>query len=226
MNEENVHTENAPKEPGSGRLIATLGIAGFFSGILLVGAYLFTLPMIQANKARALEAAIYKVLPDSKSYETLVLKDGELELFKKDETSDKGAPPNSIFAGYDSTGALVGIAVPAEEPGFQDIIAGIYGYNPSAKTIIGFVVLDNKETPGLGDKIVKDQEFQTNFEALSVEPEIVAVKKGEKNNPNEVEAITGATISSKAVVRLLQKSIGEWKPAIEKYMETVQKEQQ
>jgi H+/Na+-translocating ferredoxin:NAD+ oxidoreductase subunit G len=226
MNEENVHTEDAPKEPSSGRLIATLGIAGFFSGIILVGAYIFTLPMIQANKARALEAAIYKVLPGSKSYETLVLKDGALELFKKDEASKKDAPPNSIFAGYDSTGALVGIAVPAEEPGFQDIIAGIYGYNPSAKTIVGFEVLDSKETPGLGDKIIKDMAFKTNFEALSVEPEIVTVKNGEKKNPNEVEAITGATISSKAVVRLLQKSIGEWKPAIEQYIESTQKEKQ
>jgi len=226
MNEEKKHTENAPKEPGSGRLIATLGLAGLFSGILLVGAYLLTLPMIQANKARELEAAIYKVLPGSKSYETLVLKDGDLELFKNEDTSKKGAPPNSIFAGYDSTGALVGIAVPAEEPGFQDIIAGIYGYNPNSKAIIGFAVLDSKETPGLGDKITKDVDFQTNFVALSVEPEIVVVKKGEKKNPNEVEAITGATISSKAVVRLLQKSLGEWKPAIEKYIESTQKVQQ
>jgi len=226
MNEENVHTEDAPEEPSSGRLIATLGIAGFLSGILLVGAYLFTLPMIQANKARELEAAIYKVLPGSKSFETLVLKDGTLEVFKKTEASNHGAPPNSIFAGYDSTGALVGIAVPAEEPGFQDIIVGIYGYNPSAKTIIGFEVLDSKETPGLGDKIVKDMAFKTNFAALSVEPELVVVKKGQKKNPNEVEAITGATISSKAVVRLLQKSIGNWKPAIEKYIETAQKDKQ
>ena len=52
----------------------------------------------------------------------------------------------------------------------------------------------------------------------SVETEIISVKKGQKKNPNEVEAITGATISSKAVARLLDNTINEWRGPIDEYL--------
>jgi electron transport complex protein RnfG len=51
-----------------------------------------------------------------------------------------------------------------------------------------------------------------------VDPEIVPVKNGEKQNPNEVEAITGATISSKAIVKLLNNSMDLWQETIETYI--------
>ncbi len=53
-------------------------------------------------------------------------------------------------------------------------------------------------------------DFVDDFKALSVEPTIVAVKKGTKSQPNEVDAITGATISSKAVVRIINETHAEW----------------
>ena len=71
-------------------------------------------------------------------------------------------------------------------------------------------VLESRETPGLGDKIYKDAVFVAGFSALSVEPEIFAVKKGTKSQPNEIDAITGATISSKAVVRIINEAHAAW----------------
>ena len=222
IEEQTLAAQPAPEaEPSSARLIATLGLAGFFSGLILVGVYLFTLPMIQAHRAQALERAIYLVLPGSTTYQALALKDGQLAPAEEVPAAKSGEEPRRIFAGYDDSGKLLGFAIPAEEPGFQDIIGGILGYDPIQKIIIGFEVLDSKETPGLGDKIMKDAAFQNNFKALAVDPQIVAVKKGEKRSPNEVEAITGATISSKAVVRLLQKAIEEWRPAIDAYEKTL-----
>lgn len=206
----------APPEPSSARLISTLGLAGFFSGLVLVSVYLATLPMIQANKARALELAIYNVLPGSASFETLVLQDGQLSQVEATASAEEDAP--KIYAGYTEAGELAGFAIPAEEPGFQDVIAGIFGYDPAEEVIIGFEVLESKETPGLGDKIMKDAAFQENFTALAVEPEVAAVKQGEKDARNEVEAITGATISSKAVVRLLAKGMEQWREPIEAYV--------
>lgn len=209
---------NTEAEPSSARLIATLGIAGFFSGLVLVGVYLFTLPMIQANRAQATERAIYQVLPGSKSFQALVLKDGALAPAEEAPSGKSGEVPPRIFAGFDEGGKLVGFAIPSDEPGFQDIIGGIFGYDPEKHAIIGFEVLDSKETPGLGDKIIKDPAFRENFRELAIAPQIISVKKGEKQAPNEVEAITGATISSKAVVRLLQKGVEKWQPAIEQYV--------
>jgi electron transport complex protein RnfG len=136
------------------------------------------------------------------------------------EMGQEGVNPK-VFAGYDEQGQFIGFAVTAEEPGFQDIIGGIFGYDPETEQIVGMEILESKETPGLGDKIFKDADFTAFFKALATEPEIVAVKKGERENPNEVEAITGATISSKAVVRMLNKGMGEWEEAMKAYAEKI-----
>lgn len=199
------------QKTNSASLVLTLGVAGFISGLILVGAYLFTLPMIEANRARALEKAIYKVLPGSNSYQEMVINNGKLE-------PGKGEKGSVIFAGYAENGQLNGFAIPSQETGFQDVIVGLIGYEPLKKMIIGFEVLESRETPGLGDKIFKDEAFKNNFKALETESGIITVSKGEKSKGNEVEAITGATISSKAVVRLLNKGVVRWEKAIEEYM--------
>ena len=81
--EEDKNTENKPavqestgeKEPSSFRLIFTLGFAGFLAGLIMVATYLYTKPLIEANKAAAIEKAIFKVLPHCTSFKALELKD-------------------------------------------------------------------------------------------------------------------------------------------------------
>ncbi|MBF0287671.1 MAG: FMN-binding protein [SAR324 cluster bacterium] len=203
--------------PSPLRLIMTLGIAGFFSGLVLVSVYLSTLPIIEANKAAALKEAVFLVVPGCKSFKTLVMRgkklvvqtnEGNTKQEKKKDAAEK------IFVCYDDTDKIIGFAIPGGEPGFQDLIKGILGYNADQKIIIGFEVLESRETPGLGDKIMKDDTFRANFKALAVEPEITVVKPGTREANHEVETITGATISSKAVIRLLQKSMTRWRPVI------------
>lgn len=206
-----------PAEPTSFRLIATLGLAGFFSGVLLVGGFLYTQPIILSNKAAALSEAVYKVLPGCVRFEPLVLNNGALEPLPEGVALGQEGVNPKVFAGYDDKDQFIGFAVTSEEPGFQDIIGGIFGYDPEKGMIVGMEILETKETPGLGDKIFKDADFTAFFKSLVTSPEIVAVKKGERENPNEVEAITGATISSKAVVRMLNKGVKEWEEAMKEY---------
>ncbi|MBC8258868.1 MAG: FMN-binding protein [SAR324 cluster bacterium] len=203
------------------RLIATLGVAGLFSGLALVAVFLFTRPLIEANQAEALRIAIFQVLPGSESYKTLELNAKKLQLLsnEKESTGPKKSNPR-IYAGYSKSGDLLGFAIPGEEPGFQDKIKAIFGYDPEQRMLIGFEVLDTKETPGLGDKIIKDKYFRSSLTTLKIDPKIVAVKPGQKTAANQVETITGATISSKTVIRLLEKTIRWWLPSINKYLET------
>ena len=199
---------NSPKDtssPGSLRLVLTLAIAGLVSGVAIIGIYESTLPTITANKARELREAVFKVLPGVSQMQALVHRDGELIVV---EVPDKVEPV--IYGGYDEQGDFVGYAMPAAGPGFQDTIAILYGYKPGEKIVVGMEVLESRETPGLGDKIYKDAEFVGGFSALSVEPEILAVKNGTKSQPNEIDAITGATISSKAVVRIINEAHAAW----------------
>jgi electron transport complex protein RnfG len=78
----------------------------------------------------------------------------------------------SIYAGFDETGRFVGWAIPAEGAGFQDTIRLLYGYVPEREEIVGMRVLESRETPGLGDRILKDPAFVAEFEGLAVEPRI------------------------------------------------------
>ncbi|MFZ9052092.1 MAG: FMN-binding protein [Woeseiaceae bacterium] len=197
------HTATA--SPSSLRLVLTLALAGLISGVAIIGIYESTLPTITANKARELREAVFKVLPAVSQMQALVHRDGELvaaEAVAKDEPV--------VYGGYDEHGDFVGYAIPGAGPGFQDTIGLLYGYTPDQKLVVGMEVLESRETPGLGDKIYKDADFVAGFSALSIEPEIIAVKSGTKSQPNEIDAITGATISSKAVVRIINEAHADW----------------
>ncbi|MBT8109497.1 MAG: FMN-binding protein [Gammaproteobacteria bacterium] len=195
---------NAPA-PSSLRLVLTLAIAGLISGIAIIGIYESTLPTITANKARELREAVFKVLPGVSEMQQLVYRDGNLVV-----TEERRKDEQAVYGGYDRDGDFVGYAIPAAGPGFQDTIGLLYGFAPQQKHVLGMEILESRETPGLGDKIYKDAEFVGSFSALSIEPNIVAVKKGAKARPNEIDAITGATISSKAVVRIINEAHAEW----------------
>jgi electron transport complex protein RnfG len=192
-------------EPSSLRLVATLGLAGLLSGLIIAAVYEATLPAIEAYRAQVLRDAVFKVLPGIEQMQRLVYQDGQLVASEGEADED-----DVLFAGYAADGKLVGYAIPTAGPGFQDIIRVLYGYLPDKRQVSGMEVLESRETPGLGDKIYKDLAFVANFDALAVDPEIVAVKKGTKTQPNQVDAITGATISSKAVVRIINEANRRW----------------
>jgi electron transport complex protein RnfG len=191
--------------PGSLRLVLTLAIAGLISGIAIIGIYEGTLPTITANKARELREAVFKVLPGVSQMQPLVFRDGTLVA-----TAEPSADEPVVYGGYDDGGRFVGYAIPGAGPGFQDTIGLLYGFDAASRQVLGMEVLESRETPGLGDKIYKDLDFVGNFHGLSVDPTIVAVKKGTRTGPNEVDAITGATISSKAVVRIINETHAAW----------------
>jgi electron transport complex protein RnfG len=65
-----------------------------------------------------------------------------------------------------------------------------------------------RETPGIGDKIYTDKDFLANFKALDVKlnadlsalaNEVKVVKHGTKSQSWQIDAIAGATITSRAV---------------------------
>ena len=192
-------------QPSSLRLVMTLAIAGLISGVAIIGIYETTLPTITANKARELREAVFKVLPGVSRMQALVYRDGRILAVSEPQKDEP-----VVYGGYDEQGDFVGYAMPGAGPGFQDTIALLYGYLPHDKKVVGMEILESRETPGLGDKIYKDADFVAEFSDLSVEPEIVTVKKGTGTQDNHVDAITGATISAKAVVRIINETHVAW----------------
>jgi electron transport complex protein RnfG len=193
------------KEPSPFRLVFTLAVAACCSGFVLAGVYQVTKPMIDENKAERLRQGVFQVVPESTQLQKLVLRDGQLVAVAAGEA----VTGPTVHAAYDEQGNFVGWAISGSTPGFQDTVAVLYGYDPQRRIVTGMYVLESRETPGLGDKIFKDEEFVAAFEELAVDPEILLVKDG-ADADNEVDAITGATISSKAVVKIINEANAQW----------------
>ncbi len=202
------HTEVA-----SWRLLATLAVAGAVAGGLIVLAYSATLPRIDAHKAALVEQAVHEVLPACVRWDTLYAAAGALT--KQLPAGADAKTAERVFLGFDANGSTVGAAITAGEPGFSDIVSVIFGLDPVSGTLTGMKVLGHKETPGLGDKIERDT-FRSQFTG-ALTP-LVAVK-GKTSSKNEVQAITGATISSRAVLRTINNAVARWRPLLQAYLQ-------
>lgn len=204
--------------PSVWRMYRAMVGVGLACGLLIVSVYQLTLPTIENNKAEALERAIFRVLPEARSSAAWLYTE-EGGFVPVGAAADHAA----LYAGLDAQGKLVGFAIPAQGMGYQDVIRVIYGYSFDRDAIVGLQVLESKETPGLGDRIESDAEFTGNFAQLDVSltPDLSAiahpievVKHGKKEQPWQIDGITGATISSTAIARVLRESTAYWIPRL------------
>ena len=205
------------KTTSSTRMILTLGSVGLVASILLVVTYTVTLPYIEANQAAYLLASIRDVLPEAETNVAWTI-DGE------SVSRDEATSGPRIFAGFTADSVLYGFAIEAQGQGYADVIRIIYGYRPDCACIIGMKVLESRETPGLGDKIGTDPAFRSNFDSLDVRIDdggIALIKQVGKSNPWEIDAISGATISSQAITDILNASNAIVLPVIHANLETL-----
>jgi Na+-translocating ferredoxin:NAD+ oxidoreductase subunit G len=169
------------------KMITALAAVGIISAVSLVFVYSYSMPKIIANMNKATQDGIKNIFPDAD---------------KIKETTMPG-----VFDVTDKNGKALGYAFTAEGNGYQGTIQLIAGVDPEIKTMTGMEVLESQETPGLGAEIAGD--FRKQFSSLSVSHEIEFVKNKKPEEPYQIEAITGATISSRAVVNILNGRIQE-----------------
>lgn len=197
--------------PQSWRLLLTLGGAGALAGLLIVLAYDWTKPKIDAHNAMLLRSAIEEVLHAPKRTDTLFLEQGSLTA----KPVGNRASLERIYEGFDANGRVVGYAISASEAGFADQVGLIFGYEPSSHSVLGLKIVSTKETPGLGDKIERAS-FTAQF-AKRIAP-IIGLKGSVPPADNSgIAMITGATISSRTVVREINNAVKRWQPLLEKY---------
>ena len=171
-------------------MVLSLGIITIVAAAALAGVYTLTEEPIAQAKAQKQKDAIGQVLPgidfnNNPADEAIqVTVDGEtVTLFpaRKD-------------------GELVGTAVESHDNnGFSGLITVMYGFNPEGD-ITGYAVMQHAETPGLGSKM--DEWFRDSAHS------IVGLKANTANltvskDGGDVDAITAATISSRAFLRAL-----------------------
>lgn len=194
------------------RLLATLGGAGALAGFLIVAAYTATLPGIEANRAETIDQAIREVLPRVERYDTLYAHEGALTT-----TPPAGDPthkPEKVYAGFDAGGSLVGFAAAVHEPGFQEPIEILFGFDPRTNATLGLAILMSRETPGLGDKI-QDEKWRQQFGGRMLP--LTGIKTGGTASDSTIHMVTGATISSRAVISAVNKGVEHWAPLVRTY---------
>lgn len=173
------------------RMILVLTGTGIISGGVLALVNNWSAPLIKANQKAATEAAIFRVHPEGTSYE--IIPDAELELYLVKNNNEK-----------------IGYAMVSTGNGFQGTIRLIAGVTPDLQKITALEILDQVETPGLGTKVTETF-FTNQFKFIHVKPAIFCLKNQQPENPNEVQAVTGATISSKSVVSIINSGIKQMK---------------
>ncbi|MDX1390712.1 MAG: FMN-binding protein, partial [Acidobacteriota bacterium] len=172
--------------------------AGALAGLAIVLVFQWADPRIEAWRAEVLSEAVTEVLAGAARYETVFLEEGALTSAPVGDTTGL----DRVYVGYDGDDAPVGVAMVGAAAGFQDVIRLLFGFDPATDRVLGMKVLESKETPGLGDKIEKDSSFVAAF--LRVAAPLVGVKEGRESGADtEVTMITGATISSRAVVDII-----------------------
>jgi electron transport complex protein RnfG len=170
------------------KMVLILTLFACISGGVLSLVYIISNPLIEANMLEEQNKAIFRVVPDAKSYEEKL----------------KGGV--SYFECKDADGRTVGIALPAKGNGYQGVINLMVGLSPDLRQIKGLAVLEQVETPGLGGRI-SEKEFQDQFKGISTEPAVGWVKNKAPEKDTDIQAVTGATISSRSVVSIINKSI-------------------
>lgn len=176
-------------------MVVVLTTVGLLSAIALVSMFQYANPFIEENRRRVLQTAILEVLPEARSYQIMDEKQG-------------------IYQGLDAADHPVGYAFVSEGSGYQGKIRMMVGMSLDVTQLKGLQILENVETPGLGAKI-DEKGFKDQFVGLEVLPQIEYVQNRKPDKPNAIQAITGATISSRSVVKALNNDIERVKRILE-----------
>jgi electron transport complex protein RnfG len=204
-----------PRDVPAWRLMLTLAVAGALAGLVIVSVFGWAEPRIEAHRAEVLRAAIDEVLGQPERTATLFRYEDRLlgELPAGVDSVDL----DRVYVGFDGSGNRIGFAITGEQPGYQDFIRVIFGYQALSGELRGMKVLESKETPGLGDKIEKDTAFVGAF--VGVLAPIEGVKEGDgTGDPHEVDLITGATISSRTVISIINDRLEVLRPLLDEYV--------
>lgn len=159
---------------------------------------------IAEQRFLANELAKRDVLPTAASFEDVT---GE----SLDNLKTNFEPITEAYLGKDEAGNIVGYVFKSTPTGFGGIIEVVTGIDVDGN-VTGLRVGSHNETPGLGAK-AKDEAFYSQYAGKSASAEIGTSKTAASGN--DIQAITGATISSVAISDGANASINAFKWILE-----------
>ncbi len=177
-------------------------MASFFFGLLIAVTGAALSPRIEQNKINKRNRLVGALLPEAKDF--VLDTEIEIESFR----GKKGKI--EVFRAMSESGECVGWSFNAAGSGFADKIELVVAVDKDFEKLAGFDVLSSNETPGFGDQIKYDY-YREQFAGAPAE-ELKLVTSGDpKKIDAEIVAISGATVSSEAVVEIINNFLAQIK---------------
>ena len=186
-----------------------LALITIVAGLALGAVYMITKEPIEKQNEKIKIAAYNSVFTELDSYKEY---DGLDELTKALKANGFNAVElNEVVYAYDSEGKDIGMIITVtDKEGYGGNIKMTVGIDMEG-TITGLEILEISETAGLGMKAA-DKEFRSQFIGINAD-EVVYTKSG-KTEANEIDAISSATITTKAVTDGVNGAITVYKELI------------
>ena len=130
-----------------------------------------------------------------------------------EEVADEESEEIEYWVAKDPARKIMGYAVKASGGGFADKIVLLVAFNSDLTMLRGIAVLSSQETPGFGDKIKHDStegkiSYKDQYRGCPLEAKLVLIKTGDPSlADDQIVAISGATISSEAVLSIVNQAL-------------------
>ncbi len=181
--------------------------SSFFFGLLIAVTSTALSPRIEQNKINKRNRLVGALLPEAKDF---VPVEGGIEI----ESIQGKKETVEVFRAMSKAGECVGWSFNAIGPGFADKIELVVAVDKDFEKFAGFDVLASNETPGFGNQIKFDY-FRDQFKGAPAEDLKLATSGDNTKIDSEIIAISGATISSEAVVDIINNAITQIKKQIQ-----------
>jgi electron transport complex protein RnfG len=183
-------------------------VASFCFGLLIAVTNAALSPRIRQNEINKRNHLVSALLPKAKDFVPL---DEQIEI-----QPFRGKIENiEIYKAVSETGECVGWSFEAVGSGFADKIKLVVALDKNFEKIAGIDILASNETPGFGDQIKYDY-YRDQFRGAPA-GELKLVTVGEPGKiDSEIVAISGATISSEAVVEIVSNFVTQVKEQMQK----------
>ncbi len=177
-------------------------------GISLAGVQLLLGPVIEGNKLNETLEKVPELVLGNFLAAKMASENQTLEIVPRQVTVKK-LDRTKFYIVYEARyqGDLKGWVVKTKGQGYADTIELLLGLSPDLRSITGLFVLDQKETPGLGNKIITHA-WRSQFVDAPADRTLVVIKTG-SSRPGEIDVVTGATISSRSVTAMINTAIGD-----------------
>ena len=202
--------ENRSLEPGNRFQNSNLAqawlvlVMALFFGVTLAAVQVNLSEIISKNKLNETLERIPELVWGQSAAQKMTAKNQAVEIIPGTLTIKAGNKTDtySLFQ-VTRQKRLAGWVIKAGGQGYADKIELLIGVDPEARTLTGLFILNQKETPGLGNKITFPA-WRHQFVDKGTDQPLVVVKGGPKAG-NTIDAVTGATISSRSVTRIVNR---------------------